>query len=148
LIYPGVRSIIALMVIAPGQAWKVVLAVTLFGAVLLSAFAHAPRQAVAWTELRRLVLSAMGLYGAGLLAWVTGHRQLAGIVYAAGIAVCALALWLWRGSDPEDPPDDDDEPVDEQPPPEPDGLPTFDWAAFEQQFRAYTKRDRQPAGWS
>jgi hypothetical protein len=132
------------MVIAPQQAWKVVLAIVLLVAILLSACAHAPKQPIARGELRQLVVSALGLYAVGLLASLTHHGQLAGIVYAAGIVVCALAVWLSRGIDPDDPPDEPDEPVDEQPPPEPDGLPAFDWAAFEQQFRDYTSRDRDP----
>jgi hypothetical protein len=130
------------MVIAPQQAWKVVLAIVLLVAIFLSACAHAPRQPIARNELRQLVGSALGLYAVGLLASLTHHGQLAGIVYAAGIIVCALAVWLSRGIDPGDPGDGGDEPVDEQPPPEPDGLPVFDWTAFEQQFRDYS--DRQP----
>jgi hypothetical protein len=132
------------MVIAPQQAWKVVLAIVLLVAIFLSACAHAPKQPIARGELRQLVVSALGLYAVGLLASLTHHGQLAGIVYAAGIVVCALAVWLSRGIDPDDPPDEPDEPVDEQPPPEPDGLPEFDWAAFEQLFRDYTSRDRVP----
>ena len=69
--------------------------------------------------------------------------MLAGLVYATGIAVCALAAWLSRGSDSEDPPGGQD-PVDEQPPPEPDGL-GFDWAAFEWDFRSFVDRQREPA---
>ena len=30
-------------------------------------------------------------------------------------------------------------PTDHEPPPDPDGLPAFDWAAFERQFRAYSE---------
>jgi hypothetical protein len=75
---------------------------------------------------------------------MTHHPALAGLVYAAGIAVCALAAWLSRGTDSEDPPDDD-EPVGEQPPPEPDGMPWFDWALFEREFRSYAERERQTA---
>lgn len=119
------------------------LAVGLLLAIFLSAYAQAPRQAIAKSDLRRLVLSAVGLYCVGLLASLTHHGQLAGLVYATGIVVCALAVWLSRGTDPEDPPDDHDEPVDEQPPPEPDGLPAFDWASFEQQFREYSDRHPQ-----
>ena len=86
---------------------------------------------------------ALGLYAVGGLASITHHPILAAVVYAAGITVRALAAWLSRGTDSEDPPDGE-EPVDEQPPPEPDGLPTFDWVAFEEQFRAYA--ERTPAG--
>ena len=134
------------MAIAPAQAWKVVLAAVLLIAIFLSACAHAPKQPIARSDLRQLVLSALGLYAVGLLASVTHHGELAGIVYAAGIIVCALAVWLSRGIDPGDPPDEPDEPVDEQPPPGPEGLTAFDWAAFERQFRAYSDRDREPAG--
>ena len=97
------------------------------------------------SELRRLVLAALILYGVGVYASLTHHAALAGVVYVSGIAACALAAWLSRGSDSEDPPDgDDDGPSDHRPPPDPDGLPTFDWAAFERQFRAYSNRSREP----
>jgi hypothetical protein len=131
------------MVVPPSVAWKVVLAIALAAAIFVSLYARAPRRAIPGYELRRLVISALGLYAVGGLASVTNHPMLAALVYAAGIAVCALAAWLSRGSDSEDPPDGK-EPVDEQPPPEPDGVPRFDWEAFEHDFRAYA--DRPPAG--
>lgn len=127
------------MVVPPSTAWKLVLALALAAAIFGSLLFRAPRRAVAGAELRRLVLSAMGLYAVGGAASITHHPRLAGFVYAAGIAVCALAAWLSRGSDSEDPPGGE-EPVDEQPPPEPDGLPTLDWAHFEAQFREYSRR--------
>lgn len=133
------------MVIATQQAWKLVLGVVLLAAILLSACARAPKRPIARQELRQLVICAIGLYCVGLFASLMRHGQLAGIVYAAGIMTCALAVWLSRGVDPGDPPDDSDEPVDEQPPPQPDGLPTFDWATFEQQFRDYSDRSRTSA---
>ncbi len=74
-------------------------------------------------DLRRLVVSALGLYAVGGVASLTHHPVLAGLVYAAGIIVCALAAWLSRGTDSEDPPRGGEDPVDERPPPEPDGLP-------------------------
>ncbi len=129
------------MLVPPTVAWKVVLAIALVAAIFVSLYARAPRRAVPGYELRRLVVSAVGLYAVGGVASFTHHPALAALVYAAGIAVCALAAWLSRGSDSEDPPDDE-EPVDEQPPPEPDGVPRFDWAAFEQQFRDYADRPR------
>jgi hypothetical protein len=133
------------MVVPPSDAWKLVLAIALGAGIILSAYARAPRRAVPGSDLRRLVLSALGLYAVGGLASLTHHPILAGLVYAAGIVVCALAAWLSRGSDSEDPPGGH-EPVDEHPPPGPDGLPTFDWASFEQDFRAYSQRQREPAG--
>jgi hypothetical protein len=132
------------MVVASADAWKLVLAIALGAVVVLSAFARAPRRAVPGADLRRLVVAALALYAVGGIASLTHHPMLAGLVYAAGIAVCALAAWLSRGSDSEDPPGGED-PVDEQPPPEPDGLPSFDWATFERDFRSYSERDREPA---
>jgi hypothetical protein len=129
------------MVVPPTDAWKVVLAIALAAGIFVSLYAKAPRRAVPGSDLRRLVISALGLYAVGGLASVTHHPMLAALVYAAGIAVCALAAWLSRGSDSEDPPDGE-EPVDEHPPPEPDGMPGFDWAAFEREFRAYSERPR------
>jgi hypothetical protein len=133
------------MVVPPSDAWKLVLAIVLGGGIFVSAYADAPRRTVPGSDLRRLVLSALALYAVGGLASLTHHPILAGLVYAAGISVCALAAWLSRGTDSEDPPGGG-EPVDEQPPPEPDGLPSVDWAAFERDFRAYSERRREPAG--
>jgi hypothetical protein len=79
------------------------------------------------------------LYLVGGLASLTHHPALAGLVYAAGIVICALAAWLSRGTDSEDPPGGE-EPVDERPPPEPDGLPGLGWDDFERAFRAYAER--------
>jgi hypothetical protein len=124
--------------------WKLVLAIALVAGIFVSAFAHAPRRAVPGADLRRLVLAALGLYAVGGLASLNHHPVLAGLVYAAGIAVCALAAWLSRGSDSEDPPSDGEDPADEQPPPQPDGMPTFDWSAFEREFRVYAESRREP----
>jgi hypothetical protein len=129
------------MLIPPSEAWKLVLVVTLAGAIAVSAVASAPRHAVPTQDLKRLVFSAIGLYAIGGIASLSHHPGLAGFVYAVGIMICALAVWLSRGTDSEDPPPDD-EPVDERPPPEPDGLPEFDWAAFERSFRAYEEGTR------
>ena len=135
------------MVVPPSDAWKLVLAILLGVGIFVSVYARAPRRAVPGSDLRRLVISALTLYAVGGLASLTHHPLLAGLVYAAGIIVCALAAWLSRGSDSEDPPGGE-EPVDEQPPPEPDGVPAFDWAAFERDFRAYSERYREPTGTS
>ena len=90
------------------------------------------------------MLCALTLYAVGGLASLTHHGALAGLVYGSGILVAALAAWLSRGRDSEDPPDDDDQPVDEQPPPEPDGMPWLDWATFEREFRDYSERIGSP----
>ncbi len=132
------------MVFSLAAAWRLALVVAFCAAIFMSACARAPRQAVSSTELRRLVACALILYGVGGLASLTHHEILAGLVYGAGIMVSALAAWLSRGRDQEDPPDGS-EPEDEQPPPEPDGVPRLDWAAFERDFRAYSERHgREP----
>src|SRR5947209_4378558 len=125
------------MVVPPSAAWKLVLAIVLGAGIFASAYARAPRRSVPGGDLRRLVLAALALYGVGGIASLTHHPFVAALVYSAGIVVCALAAWLSRGSDSEDPPRGED-PEDEQPPPEPDRIPRFDWAAFERQFRDYS----------
>jgi hypothetical protein len=121
-------------------AWKLGFAVILIGAILASACVRAPQRTVASTELRRLVLCALVLYGVGGLASLTHHPALAAVVYGSGISVAALAAWLSRGRDQEDPPGGGDAPVDEQPPPSPDGIPRVDWARFDREFREYARR--------
>jgi hypothetical protein len=133
------------MVVSLSGAVKLTFALALVGAIFLSACARAPRQSVPRCELRRLVLCALTLYAVGGLASLTHHGALAGLVYGSGILVAALAAWLSRGRDADDPPDDSDEPVDEQPPPEPEGVPRLDWAAFEREFRDYAQRVGQPS---
>jgi hypothetical protein len=135
------------MFVPPTQAWKLVLAVVLGVAILVSAYARAPQRTVPGSELRRLVLSALLLYAVGAVASVRHQTALAALVYAGGIGVCAFAAWLSRGrGDSEDPPDGD-EPSDEQPPPGPDGIPRFDWPAFERELWAYSgRREREPVG--
>ncbi len=132
------------MVISLSAAWRLGFAVALCAAIFASACMRAPRQPASRVELRRLVLSALGLYAVGGLASLTHHGALAALVYGAGIVVAAIAAWLSRGRDQEDPPDGGDQPVDEQPPPGLDGVPRLDWTAFERDFRAYAQRRREP----
>jgi hypothetical protein len=132
--------------VAPADAWKIVLAATLGGAILASAYARAPSRSFPTHELRRLVIGALALYMVGVAASLTRHPILAVVLFAAGIAVSALAAWLSRGSDSGGGPPRGDEPVDRQPPPDPDGIPWFDWAAFERDFREYSRRRRDPIG--
>jgi len=103
-----------------------VLAVVLGGAIIASAYAKAPRRAFSGGDLRRLVFAAL-------------------VLYATGIVISALAAWLSRGSDSGGGPPPGDDPADEQPPPDPDGVPQFDWAAFEREFRVYSERG-EPTG--
>ena len=132
------------MMLSPSFAWKLVLAIALGAAIFASAYARAPRRSVPRADLRRMVAGALALYAAGIVASLTHHTALAAVVYAGGIATSAFAAWLSRGSDWGGGPPRD-EPVDEQPPPDPDGIPTFDWAAFERDLAAYTRtRERTP----
>ena len=121
--------------------WKLVLAVGLGAAIILSLRARAPRHSISPVDLRRLVFGALVLYAVGALAWITDHRLLAAGVYAAGILTAALAAWLSRGRG-EDPLDGFDD-VESDLPPGPDG---FDWASFERDFEAYAAGRREPAG--
>jgi hypothetical protein len=127
------------MLVLSTAAWKIALAVVLVVIILLGAGARAPERSLPADELRRLVISALGLYAVGALAWLTHHLMLAVFTYAAGIIVAALAAWLSRGIDPDDPPEE--QPVDEEPPRDPDGL-DIDWGAFERDLRVYTERAR------
>lgn len=127
------------MILPLSDVWKLVLAIALCGTIFAGACGTAPRRAVPNSDLRRLVLSALALYVVGGVATISHHTTVAALLYAAGIGVCALALWLSRGTDSgDDPPRGGGEPSDEEPPPSPDGLPEFDWAAFEEEFRAHT----------
>jgi hypothetical protein len=134
------------MIVPPSDAWKLALAIALGAAILTAAYAAAPKRTAPAGDLRRLVLCALGLYAVGGVASFSGHSTLAAAVYSVGISMCAFALWLSRGTDAGDePPRGGEEPSDERPPPEPDGQPEFDFAAFEREFRAYARRDRDPA---
>ncbi len=124
------------MVLSSSFAWKLVLALVLGAAIVASAYAKAPRRAFPGGDLRRLVFAALVLYAVGIVASLSHHGALAAALYATGIVVSALAAWLSRGSDSGGPPPGD-EPADEEPPPDHDGVPRFDWAAFERDFRAY-----------
>lgn len=133
------------VVVSLSFASKVAFAAVLAVAIFVSACARAPRHSVPAAELRRLVGSALVLYAVGGLATLTHHPALAAMVYATGIAIAALAAWLSRGRDQDDPPGGA-EPFDEPPPPEPDGVPRLDWERFEREFREWERRSRQPSG--
>ena len=132
------------MVVSLSFASKVAFAAVLATAIFVSACARAPRQSVPPAELRRLVASALVLYAVGGLATLTHHPALAALVYASGIAIAALAAWLSRGRDQDDPPGGA-EPFDEPPPPEPEGVPQLDWERFEREFRDWERRSRHPS---
>ena len=122
-------------------AWKLVLAVALVAAILVSALARAPRRPVPQTDLRTLVAAALLLYTVGLAAALSHRATLAALVYCWGIGTSALAVWLSRAGGRDDPPRGEramPEPV----PPDPDRI---DWAALERQFRRPDRgRRREP----
>jgi hypothetical protein len=127
------------MLVLSTAPWKIALALVLTVIILLGAGARAPRRALPAGDLKRLVACALCLYAVGGLAWLTHHLALAVFIYAAGIIVAAVAAWLSRGSDPDDPPEEPG--LDEEPPHDPDGL-RVDWAAFERDVRDYSERAR------
>jgi hypothetical protein len=134
-----------LVVVPLSVAWRLAFTIALGLAIVISARARAPRHSVPATDLRRLVICALMLYAIGGLATLTRHPALACLVCAGGISVAALAAWLSRGRDQEDPPGDGRGPVDEQPPPDPKGVPGLDWDGFERDFREWASRSREPA---
>lgn len=132
--------------VAPGLALKVVLAVALAGAIVLSATARAPRKPLPTGDLRWLLLGSLALYAVALVAFLKRYSELGALLAAAGIATSTLAAWLSRGADTGGDPPRGDEPIDEPPPPDPEWAPSFDWAQFERDLRAYADRQRDPVG--
>ncbi len=128
---------------SPSFAWKLVLAVALAGTIIASARARAPQRQIPAHDLHRLVFAALVLYVIGLVASLSHHQLLAAVLYVGGIGASALAAWLSRGAG-WDGPDAGDDPGEEPPGPEPEGAPSFDWRAFEREFRAYDRRRRRP----
>jgi hypothetical protein len=128
------------------MGWKLALTAVLLVAIVGSICLRAPGRPIVRRELRRLVMCALLLYGVGAAASVVHRSRLAGVLYAAGIVVCSVAVWLSRGSERGDGPDGpggSDRPEDEHPPPGPDGIPPYewDWDAFERE-RASWERER------
>lgn len=129
--------------------WKLVLAAALAALIFASALIRPPRRSFPGADLRVMLVAALGLYLVGLGASLTHHGAIAAAVYACGISISALAVWLSRGKDHQDPPPGDD-PPDAPPPagPEPTG---FDWEAFERELGVYSdrqrdgRREREPA---
>jgi hypothetical protein len=128
----------------PSPGWKFLLTVALLGAICCSVFLQAPRQPIARTDLRRLVFAAVVLYAVGALASISHRGVLAGVVYASGILVCSLAVWLSRGADLDDGSDDDpgsEPPTDEKPSGGPDGLPLIDWDEFDHERARWNEHE-------
>lgn len=124
-------------------AEKALIALLLIAVITISVFARAPRQAISGPELRRLMLGALCLYAAGAAAALSDHPTLAICTLGTGVIVAALAAWLSRGSDQDDPPGGV-RPF-HRPPPEPDGVPEIDWDRFERDLRDWARRRSEPA---
>jgi len=77
------------MFVPPADSWKLVLAVTLFAAVVASARVRPPRQAVQGVELRRLVLGALAItvFKLGFWGGITSVLA-ANLLGALGLAAC------------------------------------------------------------
>lgn len=125
--------------------WKLALAVALGAAIFASALVRPPRRSYQRGDLRLMIGAALGLYCVGLGASLSSHSAVAAVVYACGIGISALAVWLSRGSDRWEPPGRDDSP--EAPPPiGPDDPPEIDWEAWERQLGVPAgPREREPA---
>jgi hypothetical protein len=121
--------------------WKLVLAAALGAGIFASALIRPPRRSFPRADLRVMLLAALGLYCVGLGASLTHHGGVAAAVYACGISISTLAVWLSRGRDRREPPPGDDPP--EGPPSGPDGPTEFDWDAFERELGTYANRRRQ-----
>jgi hypothetical protein len=121
--------------------WKLVLAAALGAGIFASALIRPPRRSFPGADLRVMLLAALGLYCVGLGASLTHHGIIAAAVYACGISISALAVWLSRGRDHRELPPDD-EPPDGPPPAGPDDPTEFDWEAFERQLGVYADRQR------
>jgi hypothetical protein len=130
--------------------WKLVLAAALAALIFASALIRPPRRSFPGADLRVMLVAALGLYLVGLGASLTKHGAIAAAVYACGISISALAVWLSRGKDHQDPPPGDD-PPDAPPPAGPDEPTGFDWEAFERELGVYSdrqrdgRREREPA---
>lgn len=133
---------------AASYLWKLVLAVALGGAIVLSASIRAPRKPLRPADLRWLALGVLALYGVGLVALLKHHGEVAALLFAGGIAASTLAFWLSRGIDAGGWPPRNDRPVDEDPPEDPGSGPEFDWPQFERELHAYVERSRDPVGTS
>lgn len=125
--------------------WKLALAAVLGTAIFASALISPPRRSFPRADLRVMVGAALGLYCVGLGASLSHRAAVAAVVYACGVAISALAVWLSRGSDRSEPPPGED-PPQAPPPAGPEDRPQIDWEAFERQLGVYAQqRERERA---
>ena len=111
-------------------AWKLIPTLALAGILVAGVTVRPPRAPVTPRELIRLVVGVSALYlvgGGALLAHRTG---LAALVFGAGLALCALAVWLSRGTTPPRRGDGEAPPRPVDPPPV-----DFVWTFYEDEFR-------------
>lgn len=126
---------------AIGFVLKLLLAVALIGAIVLSASAKAPRKPLPRGDLRWLLVGAGALYAVGLVAFLKHHSEVAALLAAGGIATSTLAVWLSRGADTGGGAPPSADPAGGEPP---DSGPSIDWAQFERDLRDYARRPREP----
>jgi uncharacterized membrane protein YfcA len=115
-------------------AWRALVTLALLGVIVVSLRLRAPSQRLDRRELRRLVGAGVLLYVVGAAAAIDGRPPLAAGAFAAGILVCALAVWLSRGGEGPEGRDDG-----EEPPTDPELGPDFDWDAFERELADYCR---------
>jgi hypothetical protein len=132
------------MLAAVAHSWKLLITLVLIGVILLSLFVRPPSRNVAARDLRQLVIVGAILYLVGGIASLSHRSDVAAGVYASGILICSLAVWLSRGMRRDDGSGGEDGgggPSDDlQPPPDPDGLLTIDWDEFERELAEYSER--------
>jgi hypothetical protein len=118
------------------STWKLIPTALVAGTLLLGLTARPPRAPVPAGELIRLVIVVTALYLVGAVALLDHRTPLAVIVFATGLALCGLAVWLSRGDNPPSQ-DDGDGGGGQQPPHQPTPPPDcdFDWSFYEEQFR-------------
>ena len=127
------------MLVSPSAAWKLVLAWRSAPAIVVSAYARAPRRAFPARSCVGWCCSALGLYAVGL-DWPRSPTTRSGRVWSMrpGSSCARWPRGCRAATTPRIRPEVE-EPGDEHPPPGPDGLPEFDWAAFERRASARTR---------
>jgi len=135
------------MVITVSSLLRAGLAVSLLGAIIISAFAPPPSGRARRIRPSWMMVLAVALYAAGVVLAIGGYFGLAGLTCVTGIAAFAVATWLSRPADPGEPPaddgrDDGDPPSGPTPPHGPEDAVLIDWDAFEREVSSWAQERR------
>ena len=117
-------------------AWKLIPTVLLAGGLIASLTVAPPRTPIAPRDMVRLVVAVSTLYLAGGAALLAHRTGLAALVFGAGLALCAVSVWLARGGTPPPRGDGGSHPPSEPTPPVEPAPIVFDWSYYEDQLRA------------